>query len=90
MDQKLKELKAQAQTLEAVVRVGKNGLTPSVIEEIKNHLKRKKVIKIKFLKSLMDAADKNKLFDELLEKTGAKLVHKVGFVATIYKEKNNK
>ena len=90
MDQEIKELKSQAQTLDVAVRVGKNGITLSVVEEIKNHLKKKKVIKVKFLKSLMDANDKTKVFDELLEKTGAKLVHKVGFVATICKEKNNK
>ncbi|MGB9636673.1 MAG: YhbY family RNA-binding protein, partial [Thermoplasmata archaeon] len=35
--------------LEATVRVGKNGLTLSVINEIKKQLKKRKVIKIKFL-----------------------------------------
>ncbi len=38
-----------AHALPVLVRIGKAGLTPSVIEEIKKHLKKRRVIKVKFL-----------------------------------------
>lgn len=53
--------------IETTVRVGKNGITESVLNEIKNQLKKKKVIKIKFLKSTKDLGT-IKEFAEILEK----------------------
>ncbi len=37
--------------LKASIRIGKNGITDGVIEEIREQLKKKKVVKIKFLKN---------------------------------------
>ena len=81
----LKELKAKAQQLKPALRIGKSGLTDSVIEEIKAQLKKKKLIKIKLLKSVLAESDKKNVIDELLEKTNAILVSKVGFVVTLHK-----
>ncbi|MEM3567177.1 MAG: YhbY family RNA-binding protein [Thermoplasmata archaeon] len=47
--------------IEATVRVGKNGITESVINEIRSQLKKRKVVKIKFAEMLE-------------EKTGAKVL----------------
>ncbi|MGC8912780.1 MAG: YhbY family RNA-binding protein [Thermoplasmata archaeon] len=60
--------------LEATVRVGKNGLTLSVINEIKKQLKKRKVIKIKFLKSTKDIGTVSEFALALEEKTGAKIL----------------
>jgi RNA-binding protein len=81
-----KELKSKAMLLEPIINIGKGGLTDSVIEEIKVQLKRKKLIKVKFLKSALIKKDKKELAQELVDKTNAQLIHKVGFVVILYKE----
>ena len=50
-------LRSKAKTLEPVVRIGKSGLTDSMIGEINKNLIKRKLIKIKLLKS---PGDKNK------------------------------
>jgi len=69
--------------LPIVVRIGKAGLTPSVIEEIKKQVKKRKVVKVKFLPVLAQGRDKKAFAKELAAKTGARLVSQVGFVAVL-------
>lgn len=80
---KLKELKAKSHGLEATVQVGKEGITDSLIEEIKKQLKKRKLIKVKFLKS---AGERKKLVEEIVSETGAILVRSVGRVAVLFKK----
>ena len=75
--------KINHQHLEVLVRIGKNGLNDSTIKEMKTQIRRKKVIKIKILKSALDGIEKKKLVDEIVKKTGAKITHKVGFVVVL-------
>ena len=65
------------------VRIGKSGLKEGTIDEIKLQLKKKKVIKVKMLKSSMENKTKKELRDELVEKTNARLVKHIGFVITL-------
>jgi RNA-binding protein len=85
--QKLKEMKSKAMLLKPMVRIGKAGLTDGLIKEINNHLKKKKLIKVKFLKSFMESKEKKQAVQELVEKTNSVLVRKVGFTATLYRAK---
>jgi RNA-binding protein len=82
----IRELKSKAMLLEPIINVGKAGLTDSVIEEIKLQLKKRKLIKVKFLKSAIENKDKKQLAQELVSKTNAQLIHKVGFVVVLYKK----
>lgn len=75
------------ENMEPHIRVGKNGLTDNVIEEIKLQLKKHKTIKIKFLRAAIND-NKKELFNQLLEKTKTKLVKKIGFVVVITRGKN--
>jgi len=84
-------LKAISHNLKAAVLVGKNGLTDSVIEEIKAHLRKKNIIKVKVFGNFISALDeagktKKSLFTEIAEKTGSILVHKVGFTVTLLRK----
>lgn len=78
------DLQKKAQTLRPIVNIGKSGLTPQVIEEIKKHLKKRKLIKIKFLKNYRDTQEPE--LDKLLLQTGAKLIENKGFVVTLYND----
>ncbi|MEM3512560.1 MAG: YhbY family RNA-binding protein [Thermoplasmata archaeon] len=60
--------------IEATVRVGKNGITESVLNEIRNQLKKRKVIKIKFLKSTKDLGTVKEFAEMLEKKTGARVL----------------
>ena len=82
----LKELKSKGIVLEPIIIVGKGGLTDSVVKEIKNQLKKRKLIKIKFLKGIVKEKGKKELAAELIAKTNAKLVQHVGFVVVLYKK----
>jgi len=81
-----KELKQKAKSLEPSVRIGKSGLTESIIDEIKIHLKKKNLVKVKLLKSSIQGKDKKAVARELAEKTSSVLVDRVGFVVVLYKK----
>ena len=70
------------QLSETSVRIGKAGLTDSVIAQIRSVLKRKKVIKIKFFASAV-GDHKKALFEQLEMRVPCIVVHKVGFVVII-------
>jgi RNA-binding protein len=68
-----------------MLQIGKNGITETVIEEIKKRLKKDKTIDVKFLRTAFFEKDKNDCFKELVEKTDTKLVRKIGFTLTLGK-----
>ncbi|MBS3127853.1 YhbY family RNA-binding protein [Candidatus Woesearchaeota archaeon] len=73
-------------TLPVTVQVGKAGITPSLIEEIKKQLKARKHIKVRLLKACLEDKTKQELFKELPIKTGAQVIHKVGFIIILEKK----
>jgi RNA-binding protein len=80
------ELKRKARELEPVIHVGKNGLNLSVVSEIKKQLKKKRLIKIKFLRSALGDKDKREVFSELASEVDGKIILKTGFVLVLQKE----
>jgi len=82
----LKKLKSKAMLLEPVVRIGKAGITNNVVKEIKKQLEKKKLIKIKLLKSFVKGKNKKLVAMELAEKTDSIIVNKVGFTVVLYKK----
>ena len=80
-----KGLKEQAKLLEPIIRIGKNGLTDNVVEEIKNHLKKRKMVKVKMLKSFLEDKDKKLLAKEIAEKTNSTIVDSAGFAVVLRK-----
>ena len=80
-------LRAKVHALAPSVLVGKSGLTQGIAEEVKQRLKRERLVKVKFLPSAVAGRDKKALAGELAEKTGARVVHAVGFVVTLARRK---
>lgn len=79
----IKQLRAEGKPLEPIIRIGKEGLNDKVIGEIMKVLKKRKLIKIRILKSSKES--KGRIIDEISEKTGSVLVEKVGSVVVLYK-----
>lgn len=72
--------------MEPTVLIGKGGLTDSIVKQAKEQLRKRKVIKVKFLASAIKDT-KKALIEEIVTKTGAKLVHQVGFILVLEKVK---
>ena len=80
----IKELRKEAKSLEPIIRIGKGGIKESLINEIMKALKNRKLIKIKILKTIK--SEKEHIISQIIQKTGARLVEKVGNIVVIYRE----
>jgi len=80
-----KLLKSKAKSLEPILRIGKNGLSESMVKEINSILRQRKLIKIKLLKGAVEGKDKKELAGEIAEKTGSEIIEAVGSVVVVYK-----
>ena len=88
LDSEMKEkimLRSKAKTLGPIVRIGKSGLTDSMIWEINKNLIKRKLIKIKLLKSPGERKEKEDLIKSIVEKTQSELIDSVGNVIVLYK-----
>ena len=73
-------LKGLAHPLEPVVRIGKAGLTPGVIAEMKKSLDAHELVKVR-----IEADDRKEIAEELAKETDAHLVGTIGKLAMIYR-----
>ncbi len=83
MDPKIKTMRAESTTITPHIIIGKSGLTDNVIANIKVELSRNKIVKLKILPSYISDKNKKEVFDEIVEKTSAKLVKAIGFTITL-------
>ncbi len=83
---KKKEMMEFVHNSTPVMILGKGGLNGNIVKNLKQHLKNKKLIKVKLLKSFIGEKSKKELFDEIAEKTDSILVHKIGFVIVLEKK----
>ncbi|RLE44825.1 RNA-binding protein [Candidatus Woesearchaeota archaeon] len=77
--------KKNNQELFAKIQIGKNGITDNVVIQIKRYVKKHGMVKIKMLKSFMEAHDKKASADELAKRTNTRLVCLTGFTITLEK-----
>ena len=81
-----KKVLEEARSLEPIVRIGKNGLTENLIKELKIHLKKRKLIKVKLLKSFIGEKNRKDLAKEIADKTDSKVIQQIGFVVVLKKQ----
>jgi RNA-binding protein YhbY len=73
-------------TLEVTIRVGKSGLTDSVVSELNSQLKSRTFVKAKLNRGLADdSADRKNLWQMLADSTNSTLVVMRGNVAVFYR-----
>lgn len=77
-------LKARAQRLKAMLKIGKEGLSPQFLAALDETLKYHELVKVKFddLKE-----QKKELAPQVAEKSGSHLVTRVGNVVVLYRPK---
>ena len=72
--------------LKATVRLGRNGLTESIIEEIRIQLAARSLVKIRLNRGFADGGEeRSEIFNHLEKKTSAKCIFARGNVAVLWK-----
>ncbi|WP_068269243.1 ribosome assembly RNA-binding protein YhbY [Caviibacter abscessus] len=86
-------LRKKAHDLEPIVRIGKSGISDSVIESIKQVIDKQELIKVKILNN-SDEFITRELEDNIAKATSSICVSSIGHVMIFFKkrvdEKNNK
>ena len=79
-------LRGLAHPLAPVVRVGKAGVTDSVIAETKKSLESHELIKVRI--EVDEGAERKSLADKLANATDAQIAGTVGKIAILYRERD--
>lgn len=87
MDSSMKmRLRGEAQKIKPTLRVGKNGVTASLIEEIRSQLKNKRMMKIQVLRShFMERTMEDIAFDIANSINGVHIIDLRGHTLVLYK-----
>lgn len=81
---RMRALKAQGQRLKAMLKIGKDGISPQFLGALDESLKHHELVKVKF----DDFKDQKKeLAPQLAEKSASHLVTRVGNVVMLYRPK---
>lgn len=80
-----KELREKGRKIGATVWIGKNGLTDTLVTEIKKQLKAKRIVKIKMLRASLEGTDRKALAEKMARVSESILVECVGGVVVLYK-----
>src|ERR1700678_4282751 len=80
----IRALKAKAQRLKAMLKVGKEGLSPRFLAALDDALKHHELVKVKFDDF---KEQKKELVPQLAEKSGSHLITRVGNVAVLFRPK---
>ncbi len=80
----MRKLKARAQLLEPMFKIGKAGLSEGFVKSVDDGLAHHELVKVKFVEF---KEDKKTLAPELAEKTSSQLIMRVGNVAVLYRAK---
>ncbi len=81
-------LRGLAHPLSPVVRVGRNGVTPAVVEETKKSLLAHELIKVRLDSD--DAEERKSQVELLAEKADAQPAGRVGEIAILFRQREEK
>ncbi len=78
--------KAEGTSLDATIHVGKSGTEP-IVEELKNQLRIKKMVKVKFLKTAVIEMGRHELSEKLADLTDSELIEVRGNTAVFRRKR---
>lgn len=76
---------AKSRDLQPSVRIGKAGLTPTVVEEINAQLSKRSLVKIKANKGLFEREQRSEVWAYLAEATTSVVVLKRGNIGVLWR-----
>ncbi len=68
------------------VRIGKTGITPNIVEEIRVQLKKRKLVKIKINKGIYERDSRTQVWDYLADETSSVIVLARGNVGVLWSQ----
>jgi len=74
---------ARSPGLKATVQIGRSGLTSSLVEEIDRQLAQRDLVKIRCNRGLHDRDQRKKMWAEISEHVGARVVTSQGHMAVL-------
>jgi len=80
----LRQLKAQAQRLKPIIKIGKEGVSTALLAALEEVLKHNELVKVKFASFKEEKKD---LAPQLAERTESHLVTRVGNTVVFYRPK---
>jgi RNA-binding protein len=83
-NREVRELKARAQRLKPMLKVGKDGLSPAFLQAVEETLAHHDLVKVKFDEF---KEEKKQLGPKLAESVNANLVMAVGHVVVLFRRK---
>lgn len=72
--------------LKPVIRVGKNGVTENIINDVKMLVKKKKIVKIKVLRSALGSATMKDIANKIVEETNLRIIQLRGHSIVVAKK----
>lgn len=82
--QRRRDLKAQAHHLKPIILIGQKGLHDTLLDELELALDHHELLK---LKVAADRESADAIIEQILTKTGATLIQRIGGTATIYRKR---
>ncbi|MDD2956040.1 MAG: YhbY family RNA-binding protein [Oscillospiraceae bacterium] len=82
------KLRASANSLDTIFQVGKGGIGDELVQQVKDALKARELIKLRVLETAPDHS--RKTAQDLAEKTGADIVQVIGSRFVLYKRNPQK
>ncbi|GAK04144.1 RNA binding protein [Geomicrobium sp. JCM 19037] len=82
-NKQLKYLRSEANAIKPILQVGKAGVNPNLISQIKDALEARELIKVSVLQNCPE--DKDVVANKLAERSGAHLVQVIGFTIVLYR-----
>ena len=81
-------LRGLAQKIEPIFQIGKAGVTDNQIEQLKNALEARELIKITFLDTIPE--EKQDIAEEIAKQTDSEIIQIIGKKLTLYKRSEKK
>jgi RNA-binding protein len=81
----VQQKRAEAQALDVTLHVGKNGVTPTTVEELSSQLKKRKLVKVRLLPSSSESASTEDQVKALAEGTHSTLIETRGHTAVFFR-----
>lgn len=78
-------LKGLAMNTEAIINVGKSGITPEITKAVAEALEKRELIKVGVLKNCMN--DPKEIANTLADRTGSSVVQVIGKKIVLFKQK---
>jgi RNA-binding protein len=83
--EKLYQLKSEANQIDPILNIGKNGVTDTLIEELSKQIKANRLVKVRVLKSAEEEKDVKAIAEEIATATRSTLIEVRGRTVVLYR-----